>query len=260
MSRDNTSIVYIAGGSGLIGSEIVLRLSNYFDKIIILDISKPKNFFLNKSKNILFTKIDLGKLITLETSLNKIIKKYGVPDIFINASYPVNKNWNKCNFKKIKINYFIQNLNLHLISYCWSSKIIADKMKLKKTSSIILLSSIYGILAQDPKLYSNSNLSENMVYPIIKGGIISHCKQLASMYAAYGVRVNCISPGGIEGSIKGKKVKQDRNFKKKYLEKVPLNRFCKPKDIAEMCLYLSKSNSSYITGQNLVLDGGLSII
>ena len=54
MSRNNTSIAYIAGGSGLIGSEIVLRLSNHFDKIIILDISKPRSFFLNKLKNIFF--------------------------------------------------------------------------------------------------------------------------------------------------------------------------------------------------------------
>ena len=133
-------------------------------------------------------------------------------------------------------------------------------MKLKSKSSIILLSSIYGILAQDPQLYINSNLSENMAYPIIKGGIISHCKQLASMYASHGVRVNCISPGGLEGPIKGKQTKQNIIFKQKYLNKVPLKRFCNPSDIAEMCLFLSKSKSSYITGQNLILDGGLSII
>jgi NAD(P)-dependent dehydrogenase (short-subunit alcohol dehydrogenase family) len=260
MKKNNTSIAYIAGGSGLIGSEIVSKLVNNFDKILILDIKKPQNLFSNMSKKIFFSKIDLGKLSKLESNLTKIIQKYGIPDVFINASYPANKDWNKCSFKKIKLDYFIQNLNLHLVSYCWSSKIIADKMKSKKNSSIILLSSIYGFLAQDPKLYFNSNLTENMVYPVIKGGIVSHCKQLASMYATFGIRVNCISPGGIEGPIKGKAIKQNRNFKIKYLQKVPLNRFCKLEDIAEMCLFLSKSSSSYITGQNLVIDGGLSII
>jgi NAD(P)-dependent dehydrogenase (short-subunit alcohol dehydrogenase family) len=258
--KNNNSIAYVAGGSGLIGSEVVINLLNDYDKIVILDLNKPKKILINKNKKIYFTKIDLGKINYLEKNLLKIIKKFGIPDVFINASYPANKNWNKCSFKNIKVNFLIQNLNLHLISYCWSSKIIADKMKLKKESSIILLSSIYGILAQDPKLYVNSNLNENMVYPIIKGGIISHCKQLASIYARHGVRVNCISPGGLEGPIKGKKAKQSRIFRRKYLDKVPLNKFCKPKDIAEMCLFLSKSKSSYITGQNLILDGGLSII
>ena len=99
-----------------------------------------------------------------------------------------------------------------------------------------------------------------MIYPIIKGGIISHCKQLASYYGSYNLRINCISPGGLEGKIKGKNNKQSKSFKKKYLNKVPLNRFCKPKDVAEMCVFLSTPQSSYITGQNLILDGGLSII
>lgn len=258
--KNNNLIAFVAGGSGLIGSEIVINLLNDYDKIVILDLNRPKKILTNKNKKVYFTKIDLGKINYLEKNLIKIIKKFGTPDVFINASYPANKNWNKCSFKNIKVNFLIENLNLHLTSYCWSSKIIADKMKQKKESSIILLSSIYGILAQDPKLYVNSNLKENMVYPIIKGGIISHCKQLASIYAMHGVRVNCISPGGLEGTIKGKKTKQSKIFKRKYLDKVPLNKFCEPKDIAEMCLFLSKSKSSYITGQNLILDGGLSII
>lgn len=260
MQKNKFSIAYVAGGSGLIGSKIALKLLNEYDKILILDIQKPNNEIINNSKKIFFIKINLGNVNNLEKNFLKIINDYGVPDVFINASYPINKNWKNCSFKKIKVNYLIENINLHLISYCWSSKIIADKMKSKDTSSIILLSSIYGILAQDPQLYVNSNLSENMVYPIIKGGIISHCKQLASMYASYGVRVNCISPGGLEGAIKGKLIKQNSNFKKKYLKKVPLKRFCNPNDIAEMCLFLSNSKSSYVTGQNLILDGGLSII
>ena len=130
--------------------------------------------------------------------------------------------------------------------------------KMKKRVLRLFYYSIYGVIAQDPNLYKKTNLNENMVYPIIKGAIISHCRQLASIYGSYNLRINCISPGGIEGNIKGRKI-QNKLFKK-YLNKVPLNRFCKPEDIAEMCVFLSLSRSSYITGQNLVLDGGLSII
>jgi len=99
-----------------------------------------------------------------------------------------------------------------------------------------------------------------MIYPIIKGGVISHCRQMSSFYASYDLRVNCISPGGLEGKIKGIRDLQDKRFKKNYLNKVPLNRFCKTTDISEACLFLLDQKSSYITGQNIVIDGGLSII
>ena len=250
-------LVFILGGSGLIGSEIVNKMQSISDKTIILDIKKPK---IIDNKKIEFIKFDCSRLKNIDKSLSEIINKKGIPDVFINASYPTTKDWIKCDFKRIKLNYLINNINIHLNSYCWSSKIMAEKMKKKKSSSIILLSSIYGVIAQDPNLYKKTNLNENMVYPIIKGAIISHCRQLASIYGSYNLRINCISPGGIKGDIKGKKNKQNKLFKKKYLNKVPLNRFCKPEDIAEMCVFLSLPRSSYITGQNLILDGGLSII
>ena len=103
-------------------------------------------------------------------------------------------------------------------------------------------------------------MSENFVYPIIKAGIISHTKQMGVYYAPYKININCISPGGIEGKIKGKKKLQESKFKKRYISRVPLRRFCNPSDIAEVCSFLSKDENSYITGQNIIVDGGFSLI
>lgn len=257
MRKKKGKIAYILGGSGLIGKEILKKISLYMSKVIILDIKKPN---INSINNVKFIRFDCSDYKNLDKRILKIIKENGIPKIFINTSYPVSKNWKNCDFKKIKFNYFQENLNLHLSSYCWISKVFADQMKKMKSSSIILISSIYGIIAQDPKLYKGTNLNENMVYPIIKAGIISHCRQLAVNYANYGIKVNSVSPGGIEGKIKGKNQVQSIKFKKKYLSKVPMARFCEPKDIAELCIFLTSEKNSYITGQNIIIDGGLTII
>jgi len=249
-------IAYILGGSGEIGTEITNSFLSVFDKVIVLDIKKPKLV----KKNLTYIKFNCSKLNSIEKNLNIILKKYGIPNVFVNCSYPTTKDWINCNFKKVKIKSFIENLNLHLISYCWTSKIMADQMKKKKKSSIILLGSIYGVVAQDPKIYSGTKMSENFVYPIIKAGIISHTKQMAVNYGKYNLNVNCISPGGIEGKVKGLKTKQNTKFKNRYISKVPLKRFCKSTDVAELCLFLSQDKNSYITGQNIVLDGGFTLI
>ena len=130
----------------------------------------------------------------------------------------------------------------------------------KIKGSIILVSSIYGHKAQDPALYEGTTIEENMTYPVIKSGIIHLVKQMASFYGKYQVRVNTVCPGGLKGKIAGKKVQQDKLFLKRYIKKTPLRRMTSPEDVAYAILFLSSGASSYITGQALNVDGGLSVI
>ena len=118
----------------------------------------------------------------------------------------------------------------------------------------------WGRIINISSVAANHGILSLSNYSSSKGALKSFTISSARELGPFGVRVNCISPGGLEGAIKGKLIKQNSNFKKKYLKKVPLKRFCNPNDIAEMCLFLSNSKSSYVTGQNLILDGGLSII
>ena len=248
-------ILYLIGGSGKIGVDIANKFLNIGFKVIVIDKIKSKKIF--KNTNLVFETIDLEKLSSLEKKLKNIVKKHGIPDTLINSSYPTSKNWFNSSLDKIKINTFTKNIDIHLGSFFWSSKIIADFMKKKNRGSIIMISSIYSVVSQDPEMYKKTNLRDNQIYGVIKSGINAFVRQMSSFYGKNNIRLNTICPGGLEGEIKGFKQKQNSIFKKNYLSKLSIKRFCKPSDITEACIFLSDDKkSSYITGQNIIIDGG----
>ena len=253
----NKSIL-IVGGSGLLGSKIVELLNDFDCKIFNYDIIPLSEKF----KNVNFFKINLKNLNNSIIRINKAIKSKNIkPDIFINCSYPISEDWIKNSFKKIKIKSFEHNIKIHLNSYCMISKIIADEMvKNKKGGNILLFSSLYGVVAQDQNVYKNTNLSENLTYGVIKSGIIGHMKQMASYYGDKKIRVNTISPGLVIGHVKGSKKNQDKVFKKNYFKKTPYKKICLPENISTSVLFLISNLSENVTGQNLIVDNGYSII
>ena len=106
-------------------------------------------------------------------------------------------------------------------------------------------------------MYEGTNLKENMTYPVIKAGVNNFVRQSATYYGQYNIRINAVSPGGIEGPIAGFEELQNDKFKKNYINKTPLRRMTKPLDVANAVVFLCSDNSSYITGQVLNVDGGI---
>ena len=186
--------------------------------------------------------------------MNKIIKRYGTPNIFINCSYPHTKSWKKNSFSNVTIKSLQENVNLHMNSYIWLARLIAEKMKNKKISgSIIQLGSIYGVVGQNLNIYQGTNTKENITYSAIKGGIVNSTRLMASYYGKYKIRVNTICPGGIEN-------KQSAKLKSQYASQVPLKRMCKTQEIPPAVIFLASEASSYVTGTTLMIDGGWTAI
>ena len=245
------NIVYIIGGLGLIGKVLVNAFLKKKNKVVVFDIEEKSN-----SKKFKYESIENLDLKSIEKKLKLTFKKFGTPQILINASYPKTRDWDTNSFSKVKLSSYSKNIELHLNSFVWISKIVADQMIKKKikNGSIINLASIYGILGQDPSLYKNINsMSESLTYPVIKGGIINSCKSMAAYYAKFNIRVNCVSPGGIFDN-------QNKKFVERYIKKTPLNRMGTTNDLVGPILFLASEDSNYITGINLVVDGGYSII
>jgi NAD(P)-dependent dehydrogenase (short-subunit alcohol dehydrogenase family) len=117
---------------------------------------------------------------------------------------------------------------------------------------IINLASIYGVSAPDFSIYEGTEMTMPVAYSAIKAGIIALTKYIATYYGRYNVRANTISPGGIFDN-------QPKSFVEKYSGKTPLGRMGTPKEVASVVIFLASDGSSYITGQNLLVDGGWTV-
>jgi len=250
-------IVYIFGGLGRIGQEVVQGLLDNSATVILIDRQSPRklNTSFKKNPDLKFIQIKSDKVEDAEHTFVDAVNNFGCPDIFINCSYPRTADWANNSFSEISLESMRKNIDIHLNSYIWIAKLAADYMKEnKKTGSIILTSSIYGLKAQDLNLYKGTEMSENLTYGVIKAGIIQGSKQMASYYGQFNVRVNTICPGGV----------RDKNLNKKFMNryslKTPLKRMASPTDLVGAYLFLSSDLSSYITGQVLMVDGGISIV
>lgn len=255
----NGKTIFVVGGLGLIGEEVTNELANLGAKIVIIDNNYLKFIKNKKSKKtfstIFFEKLDLRNTKAIKKTYNKIIKKHGCPDVFVNCSYPRTSDWPKNNFTKISLESLTKNINYHLVTYTYLARTTAEfmKKKRKKSGSIILLGSIYGVLGQDLNIYKGTNIKENVSYSVIKGGIVNLSKQMASYYGSSNIRVNTVCPGGIFDN-------QNKKFIKNYSRKVPLKRLATKEEIAKVIVFLASEASSYITGATIMADGGWSAI
>ncbi len=244
----------IIGGSGLVGNAIVNKFLKKNKTVLNLDIINK----FNKNDNYFFKKFDMSskKLIN---NLENIFKMYTYPSVFIDCSY-INKTY----FKNSSIEKISKN-QLDLILKKWlsstvviSSYILNNMKKNRIKGSVILTSSIYGIVAQDTNVYKKTKIDNNIAYTLVKSGINNLVKNAAVSFGEFGIRVNSVCPGGVY-SIKDKNFR-DKNFVKNYLSKVPLKRFANSTDLASAYFFLSSDKSSYITGINLLVDGGYTLV
>src|SRR6185295_594732 len=129
--------------------------------------------------------------------------------------------------------------------------------------SIVLLGSIYGVVGNDQRLYEDANLAAvygsgthadriyaHAAYATAKGGIVALTRFLAAYWGDRSIRVNCVSPGGVTHPA------ENDAFVKRYADRVPLRRKAEPQDVASAVVYLASDAARYVTGHNLLVDGG----
>ena len=123
-----------------------------------------------------------------------------------------------------------------------------------RSGSLVNVASIYGVVGNDFTVYENTGgMTSPAAYSAIKGGVINFTRYLASYYGKYNVRVNTVSPGGVFDY-------QNETFVKQFESRVPLRRMAKPQEIAPGVAFLLSDDASYISGHNLMIDGGWTAI
>ena len=143
----------------------------------------------------------------------------------------------------------------------WLSKLTADKMvKSKIKGNIINIGSTYGLLGQDLTVYEKTSMKEKYDLLSYKGALVNFTRQMASYYGQFGIRVNNVCSGGLRGHVAGKSSQQEKNFVKSYSKKVPLKRLGEPEEIANVISFIASDAASYVSGANIVVDGGWTVI
>ena len=235
----NKKIVLI-GCTGNLGIPIYNFLKKEKNKVILLSRNTPKFKGFNKND---FHQMDFTNEQDIYDAIKFVRKKFKFPDLVVNGAYTREKNITEMDL--------IKNLQNNSKGSYLINKYFAELMKKNSQGgSIAIINSIYGKAAPNFKLYKNERLSPTADYNFIKGGLISQTKYFAAKYGKYNVRFNCISYGGIKNKL------VNRQFLKAYSERVPLGRMMLANEVVGILLFLSSKYSSYMTGNNIFVDGG----
>ena len=248
-------VVVVVGGFGFIGKALCDGFAHNGVRLIIADIYKDAQYLkklikLNKNK-IEYVNFDMTKEKEVPVFIKNIVKKYKNIDVLVNCSWPRTKDW-ATKIEKVPYRSIKENLVNHLGGYYNVTQQVAMQMVKQNSGSIINFSSIYGTVAPTFSIYEGTKMTSPSAYALIKGGINSMTKYFASYFGKDNIRVNCISPGGVLN-------KEDAKFVAKYNKLTPLGRMAKPEDLVMPVLFLSSDGSKYITGHNLLVDGGWTI-
>lgn len=252
-------VALITGGAGHLGYAMAEALAQAGAHIILVDINqaraRAKAVLLKKKYKVksLGVVLDLTDEAQVEALAAYVRQQMGRLDILINCAALVGtshlKGW-AVPFLDQDIETWRQAMEVNLTSVFALVQQCYPLLKKSKNATIINIASIYGILGPDMALYEGTKMGNPAAYAASKGGLIQLTRWLATSLAPQ-VRVNAISMGGVFRN-------HQEPFLSRYKKKTPLNRMATEEDILGAALYLASDLSRYVTGHNLMVDGGLS--
>jgi len=261
----------ITGGAGLLGKEHALALLEVGANIVLWDINKENLISVTNNltkdfseKSIIMSVVDISKENEVFDAYKKLNSQGVTISILINNA-AINPKYSLENTEKVFSR--VENLSLDDWNYQVSvgltgaficSKYFGTKMAANNSGVILNISSDLSVIAPDQRLYKLSGVMDNsqavkpITYSVIKSGLVGMTKYLATYWSANGVRVNALSPGGVYED-------QSDDFVKKISDLIPLGRMAKSNEYRSAVQFLCSDASSYMTGQNIVIDGGRSV-
>jgi NAD(P)-dependent dehydrogenase (short-subunit alcohol dehydrogenase family) len=259
-SLENKTAI-VTGALGLLGKEHCRALSAAGANLIAADLDGElcEEFASVLDTESLGIRLDVTEKKSIELLLAKACEKFGKVDILVNNA-AINDMFEspkaaaeQSRFENYPLELWEKSLNVNLTGTFLCSQVIGSHMAENGSGSIINIASTYGIVAPDQSLYIDENGNQKFykppAYSATKGAVIAFTKYLASYWGKSGVRVNTLSPGGVENE-------QDEYFVKKYSDRTPLGRMAEPDDYWGALIFLAGDASSYMTGANLIVDGG----
>lgn len=261
--KNKTAIV--TGALGLIGKKHCEALAQAGANVVVTDMdeSGAEAFAESLGEQHGGLKLDVTSPHSLKTARDKIITRYGSIDILVNNA-AINDMFENPGlakelsaFENYPLDAFKKSLEVNVTGVFLASQVFGTVMAEQGSGSIINIASTYGMVGPDQSIYRDEcgqqTFYKSAVYPVTKGAVINFTRFLAAYWGHKGVRVNTLSPGGVENG-------QNEFFIQNYSAKTLLGRMAKAADYQGALVFLASDASAYMTGANLVIDGGWTAI
>jgi NAD(P)-dependent dehydrogenase (short-subunit alcohol dehydrogenase family) len=259
--RLDGKVAIITGAAGLLGEQHAIALSDLGATVVLtdlnLDIVQQRAASLSAGAGVpaIAMACDVTDRASWEAVLQRARKEFGRVDVLINNAAFTNQSRSanfSAPFPQFPVEDWNQILNVNLTGSFLGCQVIGEQMLAQKSGSIINLASLYGVVSPNHKMYPGTGISQPVAYSVSKAGVLALTRYLAGLWGETGVRVNCITPGGVFNDHKELFVERFSNLN-------PMSRMARKDEMRGAIVYLASDASSYVNGHNLVVDGGWTI-
>ncbi len=250
----------VTGGAGKLGSQMADALAEAGAHIVVasrnLDKCRAKAEALSAAHaEALPVAVDVTSQDSVRRMIDAVMERFGRIDILVNNAYSAQAK----PFEQMSAEEFESASRGALTSTFLCSQAVAPAMRAQRSGAIVNIASIYGLVSPDHRIYGRSGLDNPCNYGPAKAGVIQFTRWLAAYLAPDGIRVNAITPGGFYNPQFHERLDYEDVFVANYRHKTPLGRMGNETDLKGAVVFLSSAASEYVTGQNLVVDGGWTI-
>jgi len=258
-------IAIVTGGMGQLGKQFVKTLAERGARVAIFarhcpDAQTIAETFPGCAPNVIAVSVDITKKASLKRGLSVVMETWGVPDVLVNNAgldtQPSAPPEVSGPFENFPEEVFREVVEVNLVGTFLTCQVIGAEMAKAGKGSIINIGSIYGMLSpvQDIYAYKEKKTGIPFVKPVAysasKSGVYNLTRYLATYWGAKGVRVNTLTPSGVWRST------QDAEFQANYCARMPMKRMAREDEFNGAIIFLASRASSYMTGSNMIIDGG----
>lgn len=256
----------VTGATGLLGRQHCLALAEAGACVVVADLNLEACREVENSlpgHDHFSCQTDVTDPASLAAARDAILKKYGQMDILVNNA-AVNDMFEnpalaaeQSKFENYPLAMWLQSLEVNVTGVFLAARVFGTPMAARGSGSIINVASTYGMVGPDQSLYQKPDgqqvFYKSPAYPATKGAVLNFTRYLAAYWGKNGVRVNSLSPGGVENG-------QENWFVDNYSRRTALGRMAQATDYKGALVFLASDASAYMTGANLVVDGGWTAV
>jgi NAD(P)-dependent dehydrogenase (short-subunit alcohol dehydrogenase family) len=252
-------VVLVTGAAGLLGRRHVAALAGAGANVVAADLDEAEAADALPDGDHMAVGVDITDPSSVEELAARTVARFGRVDGLVNnaaANDMVESPdlaASSSRFEAYPLDRWKRMIEVNVTGTFLVSQVVGCRMAEAGSGAIVNIASTYGMVGPDQSIYRGADGTQSFykspAYPTSKGAVLAFTRYLATYWAHRGVRVNALSPGGVGNG-------QDAEFVRRYSERTPLGRMADPDDYAGAVVFLCSDASGYMTGANLVVDGG----